>query len=65
MECVRLVVKIPEGWGQGILVVKNGNSGWEGGFCPWEWGRGYGYLLELHNTIQDNKTLMTLTKEGF
>lgn len=44
-------MEIPEGWGQVILVVKNGNSGEERGgraymkFSAW---LGYGYFLKLH-----------------
>ena len=45
----KILVEIPEGWGGVTFVVKNGNSGEEGGsyvkFPPW-WG--YGYFLELH-----------------
>ena len=48
----KIVVEIPEGWGGGILVVKNWK--FRGGgkayvkFPPW-WGYMYGYFLELRN----------------
>ena len=47
----KIVVEIPEGWGV-ILVVKKWKFREGGGayvkFPPW-WG--YGYFLELHNSV--------------